>query len=62
VLEFHRKRIGFRAGARLPSPSRDDEVATPDIEGARERLRAENAELRARAVELILQIRALREG
>jgi hypothetical protein len=34
----------------------------PEIESARERLRAENAELRARAVELILQIRALREG
>jgi hypothetical protein len=62
LLELHRKRIGFRTGERAPSRSRDEEIAMPDIEGARERLRAENAELRARAVELMLQIRALREG
>jgi hypothetical protein len=62
VLKFPRKTIGLRTPGHVSSPPLDDEVATADVEGVRERLRAENAELRARAVELMLQIRALRES
>jgi hypothetical protein len=59
VREFRREGIGLRTQPRsLPAEKED---ATPDIEGALAFLREENAELRARAVELILQIRALRK-
>jgi hypothetical protein len=58
VLKFSRKRRNVKGG-RSPSLSRDQAV-DPTIQKERDRLQAENAELRAKAIDLMMQIRALR--
>jgi len=59
VLKFSRKRRNVKGG-RSPSLSRDHQAMDPTIQKERDRLQAENAELRAKAIDLMMQIRALR--
>jgi hypothetical protein len=58
VLKFRRERIGLQM--QLKPPPTHKEAAMPNVERTLARLRAENAELRARAVELMLEIRTRR--
>jgi hypothetical protein len=60
VLKFPRKRRttkGFRGRSSPPNEG----IANPSVQKELARLRAENAELRVKAVDLILQIQALRD-
>jgi hypothetical protein len=60
VLEFSRKRRNVKGGRR-PSLSHDSQAVDPTIQKERDGLQAENAELRAKAIDLMKQIRALRD-
>jgi hypothetical protein len=61
MLRFPKRKIGITQGDAGPLISPNGQTATP-IQDALTRLRAENEELRAKAIDLVLQIQTLREN
>jgi hypothetical protein len=63
MLRFPERKIGITQGDSRPLISHNNgQTATPTIQDALTRLRAENEELRAKAIDLVLQIQTLRES
>jgi hypothetical protein len=62
MLRFPERKIGIAQGDSRSLVSHNGQTATPTIQDALARLRAENEELRAKAIDLVLQIQTLREN
>jgi hypothetical protein len=62
MLRFPERKIGIAQGDSHSLISHNGQTAAPTIQDALSRLRAENEELRAKAIDLVLQIQTLREN